>query len=533
MLSKYKLSTRINASGIIILIFFMLLSVWIYPEFRKKMYESSRVKTRNVVESAYGVIEYWAKETDAGNISPDKAKDIAKEIVRNMRYEGKEYFWIHNTKLRMLMHPVNGELEGRDISGLTDINGKKFIVSMNKICKRQGSGFVDYYWSKPGESEPMPKISYVKLFPGWGWTLGSGIYVDDVEDEITKITISLGIVLFVITVAALLFSYFISRSITLPIYRIVRKLNESASHIAAAADEVASSGQSLSENAAEQAASIEESSASLEEITAMSRKTSELTRGAEQLMNENIKKSGQSLKSLIELTQEMIRIEADSGRMSHIVKTIDEIAFQTNLLSLSVAVEAARAGEAGAGFAVVAEEVRNLAMKTTAAAKNTQELLETTVQRVIQATRAIKDVNNDFEGIIESATSMGEKTLAITESSKEQAEGIEQISLAASEIDIVTQQVAAASQESAAASEELSAQAMEMKSFVNDLLIIVGGQKHSAHVIKSKFEERHPQHVSVSKASWQAPNRDMTAPADGEIPPSQIIPLDDEDFRTF
>lgn len=453
------------------------------------MYESSRVKTRNVVESAYSVIEYWAKQAEAGNISQDKAKHMAKETVRHMRYEIKEYFWIHNTELLMLMHPFNGELESSDVSGLKDINGKRFIVSMNEVCKRQGAGFVDYYWTKPGESEPAPKISYVKIYPGWGWTVGSGIYVDDVEDEITNITISVGIVLFAITVAALCFSYFISRSIALPIYRIVRRLNESASHIAAAADEVASSGQSLSENAAEQAASVEESSASLEEITAMSRKTSELTRGAEQLMNENIKKSGQSLKSLIKLTQEMVRIEADSGRMSQIVKTIDEIAFQTNLLALNAAVEAARAGKAGAGFAVVAEEVRNLAMRTTDAAKDTQELLNTTVERVIQATRAIKGINNDFEGIIESATSMGEKTLAITESSKEQAEGIEQISLAASEIDTVTQQVAAASQESAAASEELSAQAVEMKSFVKDLLIIVIGQKHSACVVKNKVKK--------------------------------------------
>lgn len=207
----------------------------------------------------------------------------------------------------------------------------------------------------------------------------------------------------------------------------------------------------------------------------MSRQTSELTSDAEQLMNENIEKSAHSMKALIELTQEMSQIEADSGQMGQIIKIIDEIAFQTNLLALNAAVEAARAGEAGAGFAVVAEEVRNLALRSTEAAKNTQQLLESTVERVAQAARSIKNINNGFEGIIESATAMGEKTALITRSSREQTRGIEQVGLATSKIDKITQDVAARSQESAATSEDLSARAAEMKIFVDDLLIIIEG----------------------------------------------------------
>ncbi len=261
-----------------------------------------------------------------------------------------------------------------------------------------------------------------------------------------------------------------------PVSHIVKGLDDIAYQISAAADEFSSTSQLLSQNASDQAASVEETSASLEELAKMSRKTSELTSGTGELMYKNIEMSGQSLKALIDLTREMFRIEADSGQMSQIIKNIDEIAFQTNLLALNAAIEAARAGEAGIGFAVVADEVRNLAMKAKDAADSTQKLLDTTVKRVSHASLSIKGINDDFEGIIESATSMGEKTFAITEASKKQSLGIEQISSAAGEIDMAAQRVAASSQESAASSEELSAQAAEMKKYVNDLLVLVGGR---------------------------------------------------------
>lgn len=269
-----------------------------------------------------------------------------------------------------------------------------------------------------------------------------------------------------------------------PVTRITRGLNESAGQVSAAASEVSSTSQVLSQSATDQAASVEQTSASLEQMTAMSRETETLTHGAERLMNENISKSGQSLKALIDLTLEMSQIEADSGQMSQIIKNIDEIAFQTNLLALNAAVEAARAGETGAGFAIVADEVRNLAMRATDAANSTQSLLDNTIKRVVHAARSIKAVNNDFESIIESATVLGEKTASITSASREQAKGIEQVNIAAAEIDRRTQQVASASEESAAASEELSAQAVEMKKFVHDLLAIIGGSAYAQYVAK-------------------------------------------------
>jgi methyl-accepting chemotaxis protein len=477
MLQKRSLSVRINVLGIAIIACFMLMLSWIYLQFKEKMYEAKYIKTQHVVETAYGIIKHYAKASREGYFPQDSAQKLALDVIRDLRYGENEYFWIHSTNVQMVMHPISPELEGKILSELKDIHGKPFLKEMTEICMEQGAGFADYYWHKPGEDKPVPKISYVRVFPEWGWILGSGIYVDDVKKEIQKALVWVGGAVIFIGMAAVILSYFISGSIAGPICRIVERLDDGAHQVAAAADQVSSASQSLSENSGTQAASLEESSASLEEMSAMSRKTSELTRGVKALMNENIKKSGQSLRFLIELTREMTQIEADSGQMRQIVETIDHIAFQTRLLALNAAVEAARAGKAGAGFAVVSDEVGNLAMKVTEAAKYIEHLLNATMDRVSQAAHSIKDINNDFEGIIESATLMGEKTFSITEASREQANGIAQVSQAVNELEKVTLQVAASSQESASAAQELSAQAMEMKHLVNDLLIIISGRR--------------------------------------------------------
>ncbi|QTA93073.1 methyl-accepting chemotaxis protein [Desulfonema magnum] len=344
-------------------------------------------------------------------------------------------------------------------------------------------------------------------------------------EELFNSVVYLAITAFIINIA-LVFTLFdsIKRFVIRPINHVVNGLNQSAYQLAATAEEVASTSQSLSENAAEQAASVEESSASLEEMSAMSRETSELTLGAEDLMNKNIENSAQSLKSLIELTQQMSQIEADSGQMSQIIKTIDEIAFQTNLLALNAAIEAARAGETGAGFAVVAEEVRNLALRSTEAAKNTQLLLNTTVQRVTQAARSIKDINNDFEKIIESATVMGEKTASITQASKEQSKGIDQLNLTGNEIDKLTQHIAASSEESAAASQELSAQAEQMRSFADKLTAMTGGGVHDKAVSRTQDRQTVKTHNEVTPYNNFEPIK---------IKPKSLIPLDNDDFEDF
>lgn len=545
MMGKFKLSTRILALAVLIVACFTSMMVWIYPQFVKKMYDAKYEKTQQLVESAWGILDFYSKQAKAGKISEDEAKKMAAEVVKNLRYAREEYFWINDMTPRMIMHPIKPELDGKDLSDNKDPNGKHLFVAFVDQCKKHGEGFVDYYWPKPGEPKPVPKISFVKLFPDWQWIIGSGIYIDDVQREIAKTAYIIGGVMLAITLAVLALSYLMARSISRPITRVVEGLSQTASQVTAAAGEVANTSHSLAENAVQQAASVEETSSSLEEMATMSRETSTLTSGAEQLMNENIEKSGQSLRALVELTRNMSQIEADSDRISQIIKNIDEIAFQTNLLALNAAVEAARAGEAGAGFAVVADEVRNLAMRATEAAKSTQELLYQTIQRVSQAARSIKDMNSAFEGIVESATVMGEKTAAITQVSKEHANGMDQMSKAVHEIDLVTQNVATGAQSSAKASEALAHEVDKMKDYVDGLVGIVGGKGNrtnhttasggsearnvGARIVKTSavVSSAHPskRRVLANKPAPAAPHRKASQ--------RHMLPPAEDDFSDF
>ncbi len=272
-------------------------------------------------------------------------------------------------------------------------------------------------------------------------------------------------------------SLVIATEIERPINELISGLSDAAASLAAASSQVSTMGQHMAEGSSEQAAAADEASISLNEMADAIKETSGLTRGAGDLMNDNIKKSVKTVMLLVELTEQIATIEKDSDRIGNIIKSIDDIAFQTNLLALNAAVEAAHAGKAGAGFAVVAGEVRNLAVRTTEAAKNTQELLDTTIRRIAQSAGAVRDMNRDFEGIIRSSTVMGDKTAAITNASKNHAEVLRQISDSVSGMNQGIQQNAANSQELASASEQLSAQAEQLKDFVGTLLVMVGGRK--------------------------------------------------------
>jgi methyl-accepting chemotaxis protein len=433
-------------------------------------------------------------------------------MVSALRYgpENKDYFWINDLHPRMIMHPYKPELNGQNLTGYTDPNGKHLFVEFVKVCRESGEGFVEYDWPKYGADEPQPKLSFVKRFEPWNWIIGTGLYIDDIKAlmarrasaldarvasamstlndrvagvkeeirrKIRQVVIWTGsMALLVLAVMVVLAATAIRQTILRPLNRSIRGLSEATDGVAAAAAQIAEASQATAQSASQQAASVEESSASLEEMAAMSRENSALTEGAEELMRQNIEKSGKSLKTLMELSKRMNRIEAESGQMGQIIKTVDDIAFQTGLLALNAAVEAARAGEAGAGFAVVAEEVKKLARETTAAADDTQALLGNNLDQVTKAAEAIRGVNEDFTAIIESATLMGEKTSAVTSASKAQSREIEGITAAARQIDQATQQVAASAEESAAASAELSEQSRRMADIMETLVVMVRGK---------------------------------------------------------
>ena len=446
-------------------------------------------------------------------IAEEKLKADAAATIRDLRYgpESQDYFWINDMVPRMIMHPYKPELDGTDLSDYQDPNGKRLFVEFVRVCEEEGEGFVDYHWPKYGAETPQPKLSFVERFAPWDWIIGTGLYIDDIEalvadreaalskqierslaeterrmsdaqadihQKVTRVIwgtlLTTGASLLVLLAIA---TRTTRRHILRPVNRTIIGLQEASRHVHSAADEISQTSMSLANSANQQASAVEETSASLEEMSAMSRRTSELTQGAEQLMIENIEKSGRSLKTLMELTRSMSKVESESDRISRIIKTVDDIAFQTNLLALNAAVEAARAGEAGAGFALVAQEVKRLATSTTDAANETQSLLGSTLSQVSEAARAIESVSQDFASVIESATLIGEKTSTITQASAEQSRGIDQLNAAASDIDQSTQQVAADAEESAASAQALREGADQLNALVNTLVVMVRGNK--------------------------------------------------------
>ncbi|WP_462268539.1 methyl-accepting chemotaxis protein [Desulfobacter sp.] len=322
-----------------------------------------------------------------------------------------------------------------------------------------------------------------------------------------------------------------ARSISLPINRIIQGLGDGAEQVTSASNEVSTSSQSLAEGSSEQAASIEETSSSMEEMASMTKKNAENAGHADTLMKDTNQVVTAANESMAQLTISMEDISKASEETFKIIKTIDEIAFQTNLLALNAAVEAARAGDAGAGFAVVADEVRNLAMRAADAAKNTAELIEGTVKKVSDGSELVATTNDAFSKVAESSGKVGAIVAEISAASSEQSNGIEQVNIAIAEMDKVVQQNAANAEESASASEEMNAQAEQLKSFVQDLIMVITGQRTQDNADRSL--SRTVKSPSVPKKVKSKP-KNLIKHDNREIRPNQVIPFNDEDdFEDF
>ena len=297
--------------------------------------------------------------------------------------------------------------------------------------------------------------------------VASGLFFKRLSVISSIISLVLGVVL----------AWFITRSITRPIKVLADTLSAGAEQTTSAAGQVSAASQSLAEGASEQAASLEETGASLEEMSSMTKRNAETAGKVKELGSQARQAGDLGVQDMSAMVAAMDDIKRSSNDIAKIIKTIDEIAFQTNILALNAAVEAARAGEAGMGFAVVADEVRSLAQRCAQAAKETAGKIEDAVQKSAKGAEISAKVAKSLEEIVGKARQVDEMAGEVAAASQEQSQGIAQVNTAVTQMDKVTQSNAASAEESASAAEELNAQALALKEAVAELLRLVDGQK--------------------------------------------------------
>jgi methyl-accepting chemotaxis protein len=418
----------------------VLFTVLLHNE-RNQLLSDRQDKVRNLVEVAAATVSHYEKQAAEGKLDVQTAQKLALDTLRDIRYNGSDYFWIHDLNDTMIMHPIKPELNGTNLAQNKDSNGKLLFVEMNKIIRADGAGFVEYVWPKPGFKDAVPKISYVKGTDVWHWVIGSGIYLNDVETLFWQNALKF-------LAWGLLIGGFISVSLILvgrnvlkaiggdpqqalqAIHRItagdlstevvctsgdtgsvlsgikemqttllkmIEEIQQGAEQISAAAEqlmtsseEVAKRSQQQSESASSIAAAVEEMTASIDRVSENAHEANNISLHASNLSQKGatvIQNAAVEMNKISEAVKSSSLIIEDLGHQSDqitsIVNTIREIADQTNLLALNAAIEAARAGEQGRGFAVVADEVRKLAERTTI---STSEIAST-VEKIQSGTR--------------------------------------------------------------------------------------------------------------------------------------------------
>ena len=409
----------------------------------------------------------------------------------------------------MVMHPIKPEMNGKEVSREKDAKGIYFLAEMTRSCKEKGAGSLCYQWPKPGHAAAVPKLSCVELFRPWGWVLGTGIYLDDVAEQMNKIRIGLAVAFALMLALTIILTFLISRTITVPVAALVRqtskmadgelsvaissgsddeigqlassfqamaqslratisRVSETSVRVAAAASQLKDTAKRIdlgSEQVETQANSV---AAAGEEMTTTSgniaqncqmaaegaQRTSQSAQSGTSVVDATIAVMGQIAEKAQQSAKTVEGLGARSDQIGTIIGTMEDIADQTNLLALNAAIEAARAGEQGRCFAVVADEVRALAERTTRATKEIGEMIKAIQRETKDAVAEMELGVHQVETGTREATKSGEALRAI----------LDQVNA----VSLQVSQIATAAEEQTATTNEISSNMHRITSVVSD-----------------------------------------------------------------
>ena len=512
--NKFKLLTLLTTLSLATVILFAL------KEYHDDMLLEKKFKTHSLVDSAYSIINDYFDRASRGVISMQEAKQRSIDIIKTLRYDGDNYFWINDLDARIVLHPIKPQLDGKDLSDFKDPNGKKIFSEFAAVAKRDGEGMVPYLWPKPGTDKPVEKISFVKGFKPWGWVIGTGIYVDDVEAAVWKNALHMGIPTTLMLLLWFGLSFTIARSIVGPlrqtitalddiasgegdltrrledqgsdeiaqlstafnrfnekIRQIIIQISQSSTQLASAAVELSGTMSQTHEDITQQqsetqqvATAVTEMATTVEEIAGSAERAADSAREADEQAQmgksivTDVTAAITNLSNEMQSASEVIdSLARESEEIGSVIDVIRDIAEQTNLLALNAAIEAARAGEQGRGFAVVADEVRSLASRTQHATTEIRDMIERLQSGTKNAVSVIQNSGNSMLETVNMAATANnslEKIVSsvalITDRNLQIASASEQQSAVAREIDRSIVQISQLAEHSAMASEQIT-----------------------------------------------------------------------------
>jgi len=427
-----------------LVVVFLVAWLWLLPFIEDAVVQGKRETIRNLSESAHTLFADFERQAQAGAFPREEAQKRAKALIQGIRFAGGNYFYVFDREPRIVTVPIRPDLEGKPVSDFKDANGKLIYVELNRLGQNAEGGFLDLMFNKPGTQGVHPKLNYVKCFEPWGWNVGTGVYLDDVKREIRVIT---AWILGGLLGLSLLMAWGITvmvRRMTRPLQELVEGLRHSdltreiridshdeigqaavafndynaqlrvrildvsgfATRVASGSTELAASADEMS-HAVSEIAKVSEAlkaagdkvALAMKELDTNAELVARHTEDSQKESQEAVRETAHSTETGQVAVRGMGEIQGSTTQIVQAVRVIQEIARQTNLLSLNAAIEAAKAGSQGKGFAVVAEEVRKLAERSRTAAREIEELIQRAQETVAGGVSSVQGTMEGLEAI--------------------------------------------------------------------------------------------------------------------------------------